>query len=693
MDKTQDEELLLATDTPDISILQQVYATTVNDLEEWRQQRQLDYNARRNIWAGKSDDFRKHKVNSETGKVFPFEGAADHEVYDIDDHIRANKCMAMNALRRATINATPVGHDDTESAAIKSQYMRWNMETKMPGFYEQADLAIDNFLEKGCMITHQYWEVIDQKVRKKIKLSDVLALVGNDENLLMSGQADEVLSQHFVEKYDIEPEKALEVIDELRLAGEAEVVATIELHNRPCMRALMPDEDVFFPPDTKDPQKAPYAFLDVTMTAEEVVSRGAKEEWDEEFIEKAKELAQNNTQPQLTDIYGHTREKFLHEFNNNQTMRITYMYRRLVDNDGVAGVYCTVFARGVEDLYAKHFLQDYDHGDMPFVATPLERTDSRFYSARSFPEVGASAQQIVKAEQDGSIDNLSMRTLPPLLHPPGKPPVRWGPGVQEGVFRPDQYKYADIPAPVGDSYSMREEVRKMASKYFARADQEADPTEIQNKQQDLVNRVMEHFKKVFIQIDALCTQFGDEIEYFQVVGANQMQQYRKGDPSNRYDFWLDFDISTQDPANMVDRVKGVAELAQMLGVVGQYDNTKLFQIGASQLLPGAANQFILSDQAGQERAIEEERQAISQIMAGVPPNVREKDAHQLKMQYFQQWKQQPDIQQMLAANESLAERVQNYENQRMHQLQQQQNAVTGRLGGQDTGFGQTTDLQ
>lgn len=692
MDTTQDEELLLATDTPDISILQQVYATTVNDLEGWRQQRQLDYNARRNIWAGKSDDFRKHNVNSETGKVFPFEGAADHEVHDIDDHIRSSRVMLMNAVRRASVNATPVGHKDTEAAAIKSQYMRWVLKTKMHGFYKQARIALDNLLEKGCMVTHQYWEVVDQKVRKKIKLSDVLALVGNDENLLMSGQADEVLSQHFVEKYDIEPEKALEAIDELRLNGEAVVVATIELHNRPCMRVLTPDEDVFFPPDTIDPQKAPYVFLDVTITAEEVVSRGAKEEWDEEFIEKAKELAQNGTQPQHTDLHGHSRKKFLHEFDNNQTIRITYMYRRLVDSDGVAGVYCTVFARGVEDLYAKHFLQDYDHGDMPFTATTLEPT-KRFYDSRSYPEIAASAQQIVKAEQDGSIDNLSMRTLPPLLHPPGKPPVRWGPGVQAGVFRPDQYKYADIPAPVGDSYSMREEVRKMMSKYFGRADQEADPVEIQNKQQELIDIVMEHFEAVFKQIESLCDQYGDELEYFQVVNANQIQEYKKGNPSDKYNFWVEFDASTQDPANMVERVEGVAKLAQITGVVGQYDNTKLFQIGASQLLPGGANQFILSDQAGQERAIEEERQAISQIMAGVPPNVREKDAHQLKMQYFQQWKQQPDIQQMLAANESLAERVQNYENQRMHQLQQIENARIGQLGGQDTGFGQTTDLQ
>ncbi len=690
MDEDRNDELLYADEEPNISVLQQTYETTVNDLDEWLQQRQLDYNARRNLWAGKSNDFRKHAVNSETGSVFPFENAADHEVYDIDDHIRSNKVMIMNALRRASINATPVGHDDTERAALTSQYMRWQLNTKMKEFYAEAELAIDNLLEKSIMVTYVYWDHKEQKTKETIDINQVVTLVG-DEAVFMSGEADEVLVKYFVEQYSITEDVARTAIDEVRLEGESTFIATKKIRNQPRTRTLMPDEDVFFPPNTIDPANAPYVFLDVQMNTEDVVSRGEQEGWNKEFIEAAIELAQSTQQ----DSYNYnirTREKYLEDLNDKESIRITYMYRRLVDKDGVPGIYCTIFARGIEELYGKHELLDYNHGKMPFVATPLERTSRRFYSARSYPEVGASSQQIVKAEMDASLDNLSMRSLPPLTHPPGKKPEKWGPGVQVSVFRPDQYKYADTPDSNPDSYAMREEVRKMASKYFGRADQEADPIEIQNKQQDLIARSFEHFTEVFSQIYSLCQQFGDDEEYFQVIGVNQMQKYTKGDPAEQYAFWTDFDVTTQDPGNMVKRVEGVATLAQQLGLVGQFDSAKLFQIGAGALMPGAANQFLLATQQGQEKAIEEERQAISQLVAGVPPNVRQNDAHQLKHQVFQEWKAQPDVQQMLSQNEALATRAENYERQRVHQLQQQQNAQTGRLGGQDTGFGKTTDL-
>ena len=204
--------------------------------------------------------------------------------------------------------------------------------------------------------------------------------------------------------------------------------------------------------------------------------------------------------------------------------------------------------------------------------------------------------------------------------------------------------------------------------------------------------MLSHYTKVFRQIYSLCQQFGDEYEYFQVVGVNQMQKYTKGDPSEKYDFWIEFDVSTQDPGNMVKRVEAVGNIAQQLGMQGRYDADKLFQISVGTIMPGAANQFLLSAKVGTEKAVEEERQAISQLMAGVPPNVRENDAHQIKYQVFTEWKQQPDIQQMIASNEALAARVENYEKQRMFQIQQDQNAEIGRRGAQSTGFGQTTDL-
>jgi hypothetical protein len=61
----------------------------------------------------------------------------------------------------------------------------------------------------------------------------------------------------------------------------------------------------------------------------------------------------------------------------------------------------------------------------------------------------------------------------------------------------------------------------------------------------------------------------------------------------------------------------------------------------------------------------------------------------MKLQVFQQWLQQPDIQQKAQQDQALQERIQGYMQQRQFAIQQKQNAQIGRLGAAPTQFGQT----
>ena len=56
----------------------------------------------------------------------------------------------------------------------------------------------------------------------------------------------------------------------------------------------------------------------------------------------------------------------------------------------------------------------------------------------------------------------------------------------------------------------------------------------------------------------------------------------------------------------------------------------------------------------------------------------------MKMQVFQQWLQQPDIQQKAQQDPALQERIQNYMQQRQMQITQKQNAQIGKLGAAPT---------
>ena len=692
MDSLNDEELLRSTGEPDVGVLQSLYLETQNDLGEWADQRQRDYEVRRNIWNGKANDFRKHTKDAETGQVFPFDGAADHEILDIDDHIRTHKALCMNAFRRAQITAMPTEMNDVAQASVVSNYMRWLVQVKMKEFEGELSLGTDNWLEKGLMVHYVYWDQEDRQQLEKFTLEQAAQIFGEQFEQFMTGEMDGQMIQLLQQSSNVSENKARAMIDELRTEGETTIPVTRQIKNQPCIRCLAPDEDFFLPPWTIDPQKAPYAFHVIHMTPEEIYARGKKEEWDEDFIEQAAELSGQGGAYQGDTILNREHTNNADGYIDDRTVRIVYCYQRLLDEDDVPGVYCTIFAYGVPDVYGKHYLLDYAHGDYPFIVTPLERTTKRLYASRSYPEIAASAQQVIKSETDASIDNLSMSTLPPLLHPPGQRPTRWGPGVQVSVFRPDQYQYAPTPPQSGASYSMREEVRMMTNKYFGRNDNEGDPVEIQNKQQDLVENFIGHVRKIMDQCYTLCQQFGPEEEFFRVVGINDFQTYKKGRPGTRYDFWIDFDVTTQDPNQMVERVKSLGELGAMLGKTGSMDMDRLLQIGVAGIMPGAAHHIILPSEQGAQKAMEEERQAIAELMAGVPPDVRENDAHQIKLQFFQQWLQQPDIQQKIAQDEALAQRVENYGQQRQFQIQQDQNAVTGRLGGQSSGFGQTAQV-
>ena len=152
---------------------------------------------------------------------------------------------------------------------------------------------------------------------------------------------------------------------------------------------------------------------------------------------------------------------------------------------------------------------------------------------------------------------------------------------------------------------------------------------------------------------------------------------------------MQFDVATQDPEQMIERVKVIAQLGAQLDRNGTLDTERLLQIAVGQILPGAAESVMLPKETASQKAMDEERQTIAEIYAGVPPNVKPIDAHEMKLQIFQQWLAQPDVAQKVQQDPALQERIQNYLQQRQMQIQQKANAEIGRLGAAPTQFGST----
>jgi len=686
MQSAADPELLFVSKEPDIGYLQETYRRTQSELGEWIDRRQRDYDTRNCLWSGKSDDFKKHTDLSATGEVFPFDGASDQEVRLVDETINCMVSMSLNAVRRAHIVATPVESDDIERANVISSFIRWLVNSRMDEFYDQVELGLNHFYEKGMMVHYVYWESQDLKQQQSIKLDEIAQAMPQMAQVIQDGSMDEELSTALKNQFKVSKAKAKGMLREMRKDGETTIPVTRRVINQPRVKALAPDEDVFWPSYCIDPQEAPYVFHVINMTPEQLRSKINTEGWDEEFVDSAIELSQRGESD--TPINNlRLQEEVIRD--DDDTIRIVYCYQRLLDEDDVPGIYCTILHDRVPELYAKHQLLDYSHGKYPFVVSTFEKTSKRLYHSRSVAEIGEGPQNVLKIEEDASIDRQSLATMPPLMVPLGRAPTRWGPGVRVPYRTPGEYRFADTPRYDGGSMEVRRYTKEQLDRYIGRNAPGVDPVEGQMKQQRNIDKVFQHLKHVIDQVWTLYQQYGPDEEYFRVTGMRDMQKFAKGRAGERFDFYMQFDAATQDPEQMLERVKTVGELGGMLDKNGTLDTEKLLQLAIGQVLPGASEKVLLPKETASQKAMEEERQLIAELVAGVPPNVREQDAHEMKLQVFTQWLQQPDIQQKAQQDQALQERIQTYMQQRQMQIQQKQNAQIGRLGTAPTQFGQT----
>lgn len=686
MQTAADPELLFVSKEPDIGYLQETYRRTQSELGEWIDRRQRDYDTRNCLWSGKSDDFKKHNDISATGEVFPFDGASDQEVREVDETINCMVSMSLNAIRRAHIVATPVESDDIERSNVISAFLRWLINSRMTEFYDQVELGLNHLYEKGMMVHYVYWESQDLKQLQSIRLDEIAQVVPQIAQAIQDGSMDEELSSALKDQFQVSKSKARGMLREMRKDGETTIPVTRRVINQPRIKALAPDEDVFWPSYTIDPQEAPYCFHVINMTPEQLRSKINTEGWDEDFVDSAIELSQRGESD--TPINNlRLEEEVIRD--DDDTIRIVYCYQRLLDEDGTPGIYCTILHDRVPDLYAKHQLLDYGHGKYPFVVTTYEKTSKRLYHSRSVSELGEGTQNVLKIEEDASIDRQSLATMPPLMVPLGRSPTRWGPGVRVPYRTPGEYRFADTPRYDGGSMEVRRYIKERFDRYIGRNAPGVDRVESQMKQQRNIDKVFQHLKYVIDQIYTLYQQYGPDAEFFRVTGMNDMQKFSKGSANERFDFYLQFDVATQDPEQMLERVKTVAELGGMLDKNGTLDTEKLLQLAIGQVLPGASEKVLLPKETASQKAMEEERQLIAELVAGVPPNVRENDAHEMKLQVFEKWLQQPDIQQKAQQDQALQERIQNYMQQRQFAIQQKVNANIGRLGAAPTQFGQS----
>ena len=665
----EDESLVYLDKEPDISALSNAYDTCLVDLDYYFESCLRSYNDRRNIWDGKSDDLRKNGANA-----FPWQGASDQEVNVVGERIDMYVSLFDQALARSHIKAFPTSMAAMPKAAVVSGFLKWMRSSYIPDFKRQMELGGNYLMEKGIMVSYVGWNREKRSYLQSVSLEQIAEASPDLVELILSAQDDEMLLDLIQQSFpDLSTKRAKKAIKDLRKMGVAEIPLPRQTVDSPVVYACAPDGEVMFPSYISDPQRAPYMFWRTFLTAQELEKKVTNEGWDEKWVENAIKTLRGKDSMYLDGEKVKTQTR-LPITDDNDLVMVVYAYQRLIDEeDGSEGIYCTVF-HPQTDGFAKHeLLNGYD--DYPFVVTRLANDQKRMYEVQTFSDILRGPQMQIKTERDSRIDRASLATLPPIMHPAGRPPSDWGPGRRVPYRRLGEIAFGPIPPRDDGSVESELSMRSQADRAIG-----LDLTNPLSsaRQQYYIGKFLDHVKDVLTMAWKLYQRMGPDEVFFQVTGNPNPQVMTKGSPDENYSIIVSFDSLASDPETAETQLKNMVSLVQ-LDRNGILDVNKLLEFAASSINPIFADYVLQPVEESQQKVQKNVTDDLAKIFAGIEVPAQPNGA-QIAMQLVQAYVQQPDIAARAQSDEAFAARLQKYAGAYQFQLQQAQNAEIGKIG-------------
>ena len=659
---------------PDIKTLRYAYDETVIELEAYFDLCRTSYDDRRNWWAGKSRDHRKHGSDA-----FPWEGAADMEAHTIDERITRLVSLFMSSLNRSNVRAFPVESTDIPRSKVVSSFLKWMVSSGyIPRFKKEMELGANYLLERGILITYVGWHREDRRFLQRLDLNQIAEIAPEVVELIEGGENDDELVALLEATFPgVTKKRAKKALKDLRKTGEAELPIVRRQVDAPEVKTLAPDGDFFFPPYVTDPQRAPYCFWKTYYTAQELENKVITDGWDEDFVETMIDKYRGVNIDSIEREQEGRRSTSLTDnaYEANELIEIVYGYQRLIDpEDGSEGIYCTVFHKEYSEGYAKfELLNGYE--DYPVVVTKLSEDSKRLYDTQTIPDILRGIQNQVKVERDSRIDRNSLATLPPILHPVGQAPTDWGPGRMIPYRRKGDLDFAPTPpSPVG-SIEIEKTMEAQADRLCG-LDETSQISQV--RKQFLVDKFLQHSAEV-LQMCYKCFQrFGPDSVFFRVTGSPDPVVFNKGNPDENYDIMISYDVLNSDPETQEKKLQQMVALTQ-LDRSGRINIDNLLDAAANSIDPVLADRVLQPTEAAQEQVVKQVTDDLAKIFAGIEMPARPNGA-QIAMQVIQQYTSQPDIAARLQSDEAFRARIEKYVGQYTFQMQQSQNAQIGRVG-------------
>jgi hypothetical protein len=701
---------------PNLEQLREEFQYTLNDRDSSVFARAtLNHDSRYCVWPNQSPDGRKWNPRMGEGEVFPWEGASDARVNLIDLYVRKHVAflMVLWSKMRLAVNATEV--NDEAFANRTTTYLKWQMYTQMQEARAENELLANYVLERGCGVMGIFWARQRQLMYQELDPEGLVQLcyeklMGGDQRfaelpqMVFDPSKDEesamllsdLLTEPGLERGDqgeAPPTAPLvKVLTEMRANGFARFPRQVVTMNRPKILAYSPNDDIFISPDAYRLEDAS-VFLVEVMREAKFRAYARDYGWDEQWSEQLVETQRGNTEfggllfNQRINRQASWLVPSRGQLDQRKLFLVVDAYRRLSDSNGVPGIYYTVFHPSMttyngEPTCGKHELLNYDHGQMPFVLFQQERRSRKIDDARGYGEVASTWQQQIKAEWDGRIDRSSIATLPPSFYPNGQQPDKWGPGVQVPTMSPQAYGFFQVPGDPAASKEVEDSVRHYADEYFGFAVDPENMTDSQAMRQKLADDWMSGQARVATQVLQLCQQFESDDIYFRVVGSSKGQTVHatRKEIEGEFDVQVGFDVANMDNEQKKVKLLLMQQLLSM-DINGIVDHNEALAMGFELLDPNAGERLLKPGDNATQAEADDETNVAMKLLLGLQQPVKPGQAYQMRLQVLQNFVQQSQAaQQALQGNPQAQQAMQQRIKDLTFQVQQQQNAVTGRGG-------------
>ena len=640
-----------------------------------------NYKQRRNQWAGKTSDLRKNSPDAR-----PYQYASDNEAWIIDPRIDAKVSICWNAWMSAQVSAIPVGSDDVERSTSVTNFMRYTMNSWVKNPQREFNLASNNMFEKTFSATYVGWRKLRQRLKERINLEQLAIQAPEIAEAFADEDREEEVIEMIMSQFEFVNEKsARKSLKQLRKNGFADFAVSETSIDEPVISTKAPDSEIFFPPYTLDPEKADRCHIVEFMSRPAIIATAMSEEWNEDVVQELLEDHMGVSQDEL-DGDSDT-DAWIFETENVDTNDLALVVRTLIrkvdPDDGSLGIYEVVWSpRMAQDEEDEKFLSyDLINGldCLPIAVTTYKDDAKRLFEGRSDCESLRGIQRDAKILSDLGADNANLAMDPPRFYPVGGNLPRWSSGASIAIRRGTAGDYGtfDVPNMMPQTAAMQEYLDKQADSIVGL--NMDDPNSVQRLQYS-TSRMLLHWSKVTKLVWKMYKLYGPEEKAFRITNDATIAPsvFKKGADNEDLDVMVQFDVRLNDPEYREQITESSIKL-MAVDSEGAANRRDVMNVLWSLNLPQYASSFLRTSQEANADLQKKVMEDLSSIFTGQGVDAQPNGA-QLALNYIEQYVTQPDVFAKLQSDPAFAERIETYSNQYEFQLQQAENAQTGRLG-------------